>query len=752
MKGFVQCRKIITLFFLLTVVCLLGPIAAFAAINVDGRIDEPEWATAQRFKDFAVVDPYTLEKPPLATEAMVSSTPDGLAIAFICEQPKKEDRIHTVTQRDAQNFDADSVSLMIDFDGTQQFAYEFSVSLSDSYRDGTITQENQCKYDWDGVWKHAVNEEQDRWTVEMLIPWSTATMRDGSGEKRKMGICFQRQMQSTNQRYSFPSASSMRPHFISDFSVIEATNYSSRNLDITPYGTVLSDLVKHDIKKKAGLDLLWKPSGKLNIIGTYNPDFGTVESDDLVINFSAIETVFNEKRPFFIENQRIFDEPDAMDRVFYTRRIGGPSDRDRRPSNIQYALKAIGSTDTLNYGFFTAREEGETGRSYYAGRLLFPRDNWTVGLLTTYTERPFLDRTALVNCFEYTLSLGDAASIKGILLGSNIETPGDTHNGFGTWNTISFATKDFRWSYNMTVIHFDNKLDINDMGYSQRNNFDLIMMRPSYNQLNFSQDSDIASINWSSNMVIQRNTEGYRFPFTMSFGPMVKMKSGTQINGQIGFNTSGYDDLISRGNGVVLLNKRWNGNISYNTPRRNAWSKSIQLQTFQEGINGWGMGVNGVATWYPNEALNINLSLSPQWSNDWLKWMQGNQFGSFTRHQITGGISMNWFPADGHEVRLKTQWYTVNAEAMQSYQLGARGRLVAENTAIRDFASSSFALQLRYRYELAPMSDLWFCYSRGGFDNIVDPDQSTVGLLGDSTKLRSSDQLLLKLSYRFRIF
>ena len=208
-----------------------------------------------------------------------------------------------------------------------------------------------------------------------------------------------------------------------------------------------------------------------------------------------------------------------MDRVFYTRRIGGPSDRDRRPSNIQYALKAIGSTDTLNYGFFTAREEGETGRSYYAGRLLFPRDNWSVGLLTTYTERPFLDRTALVNCFEYTLSLGDAASIKGILLGSSIETPGDTHNGFGTWNTISFATKDFRWSYNMTVIHFDNKLDINDMGYSQRNNFDLIMMRPSYNQLNFSQDSDIASINWSSNMVITEKHGGISFPLYNEFRP-----------------------------------------------------------------------------------------------------------------------------------------------------------------------------------------------------------------------------------------
>lgn len=752
MNGFLKCKKIITLLFLLTVACVSGPFAASAAINVDGRIDEPEWATAQKFKDFAVVDPYTLEKPPLATEAVVLSTPEGLAVAFICEQPKKEDRTHTVTQRDAQNFDADSVSLMIDFDGAQQFAYEFSVSISDSYRDGTITQENQCKYDWDGMWKHAVNEGKDQWTVEMLIPWSIATMRDGLGEKRKMGICFQRQMQATNQKYSFPSASSMRPHFISDFSVIEVANYSSKELDITPYGTVLSDLVKHDTTKKAGLDLLWKPSGKLNIIGTYNPDFGTVESDDLVINFSAIETVFNEKRPFFIENQRIFDEPDAMDKVFYTRRIGGPSDKDRTPSNIQYALKAIGSTDTLNYGFFTAREEGEASRSYYAGRLLFPRDDWSVGLLTTYTERPFLDRTALVNCLEYTLSLDDAVSIKGILLGSSIETNGDKRNGFGAWDTISFATKDFRWSYNMTLIHFDNKLDLNDMGYFQRNNFEMIMMRPSYNQLNFPQDSDIASISWSSNMVIQRNTDGYRFPTTVSFSPMVKMKSGTQINGQIGFSTSGYDDLISRGNGVVLLNKRRNGSISYNTPRRNAWSKSLQLQTFQEGISGWGMGLQGNATWYPSESLNINLSMSPQCSNDWLKWMQGNQLGNFSRHQITGGISVNWFPADKHEVWLKTQWYTVKAEALQSYHIGARGRLVADNTLLQDFATSSFALQLRYRYELAPMSDLWFCYSRGGFTNIVNPDRSTLELLGDGTKLRDSDQLLLKLSYRFRVF
>jgi hypothetical protein len=177
--------KINTLSFLMAL--LLFPLSAVAAITVDGRLDEPEWTSAQRFKDFVVVDPLTLEKPSHSTEALVISTPEGLAVAFISEQPNDENHTHTLTQRDALNFDADSVSLMIDFDGKKQFAYEFSVSISDSYRDGTIIQENVSNYDWDGVWKHAVHQDQDQWTVEILLPWSIVSMRESSGGKRQIG-------------------------------------------------------------------------------------------------------------------------------------------------------------------------------------------------------------------------------------------------------------------------------------------------------------------------------------------------------------------------------------------------------------------------------------------------------------------------------------------------------------------------------------------------------------------------------------
>ena len=38
-----------------------------------------------------------------------------------------------------------------------------------------------------------------------------------------------------------------------------------------------------------------------------NPDFGQVEVDPAVINLTAFETFFEERRPFFVEGARIFD-------------------------------------------------------------------------------------------------------------------------------------------------------------------------------------------------------------------------------------------------------------------------------------------------------------------------------------------------------------------------------------------------------------------------------------------------------------
>ena len=47
-------------------------------------------------------------------------------------------------------------------------------------------------------------------------------------------------------------------------------------------------------------------SSNLTVDATINPDFGQVEVDPAVVNLTAFETFFPEKRAFFLEGAQIF--------------------------------------------------------------------------------------------------------------------------------------------------------------------------------------------------------------------------------------------------------------------------------------------------------------------------------------------------------------------------------------------------------------------------------------------------------------
>jgi hypothetical protein len=746
--GYGTRRKAI-LILLLLIALFIIPISAFAALNIDGILDEPDWEDAQIFRDFVVINPLTYDTPRLATKAHLLSTPEGIAVAFICEQPADEPRTRTISQRDAMLFDSDYVTLMIDFDGTGKIAYEFSVSISGSYRDGVNSGEIFANYDWDGLWEHAVNEDPYQWTVEIMLPWSIAVMREGDGESRILGVSFQRSLYFRSETFAFPEASPDRARYISEFAKVRIVGYSDQDFDLWPYVTVLSDLVRDSIKGKAGIDLFWKPSNRFQVTGTLNPDFGQVESDDLVIDFSATEVFFSDKRPFFTENQSIFQlSIPIMYNIFYTRRIGGPSDDSGRASNIDAAVKIIGSAGYLDYGFFAAQEADDAGRSFYAGRLVLPAENWSLGAMSTYVERPFLDRTALVNVIDYDVMWGESLRLEGKILSSDIDSSLEEDSGYGIYANLAYNPSE-HWNLTTTLTRYNDRLDINDMGYMGRNNFEEFFFSGSWVQTDFPEDSRSASVSWSLRTVIGQNTDGDKFPIVLDFSRREKLNSGANITLAIEYESDGYDDLVSRGNGLVRLNERWDANMSYRSPRRGSWAKNFNLMLFQEGIEDWGVGLRTGATWFYRNNLNIDFSVSPRWSRDWLIWVQGDQLASFNKRQVTGEIGASWFPAEDHEIRLRTQWYVINADAEQGYRIGPGGRLVASNDPINSFSMINFGLQLRYKYEIAPLSDFYFVYSRGGIDRVENSEQSTLSLLGESTGLRNADQILIKLRYRF---
>jgi hypothetical protein len=331
---------------------------------------------------------------------------------------------------------------------------------------------------------------------------------------------------------------------------------------------------------------------------------------------------------------------------------------------------------------------------------------------------------------------------------SRVDDTKGEKTGYGTYVSLSYKPSD-NFMYMSTYSAYNDKLDFNDMGYMARNNWSEGFVSGEWRQTDFPENSRTASVTWSLRLVRSNTYNGVRLPSSFVFGRMQKMRSGSDIQAQINCFFPGYDDLLSRGNGLVYLNRRLNSNVSYSTPRRGAWRKSLNLKIFQEGYDDWGIGLDSSLSFYPHENVTVDFNLKPLWSRDWLIWMKGNQLASFSRRQVSTDIGMTWFPAERNELRLRAQCVVINADLEQAFRIGPNARLVPGNDIINDFAAINFGLQFRYKYEIAPMSEFYLVYSRGGLDRLDKPDESTLGLLSSSVSLRTSDQILAKLRYRF---
>ena len=179
----------------------------------------------------------------------------------------------------------------------------------------------------------------------------------------------------------------------------------SSRLEIMPYALGQLDTYKKDANNpftqdgktwggKIGLDAKIGLSSNFTLDLTVNPDFGQVESDPSVMNLSAFETFYEEKRPFFLEGKTIFNYDFDDLSLFYSRRIGHTPSYTVSPEDSPYseapenttildAVKLSGKTaDGLSVGLIqslTANEyakidDGEGNR-----------DKITVEPMTNYT-------------------------------------------------------------------------------------------------------------------------------------------------------------------------------------------------------------------------------------------------------------------------------------------------------------------------------------------------------------------------------
>ncbi len=719
------------------------------AVQIDGRIAADEWLEARHVTDFRKVQPLNGEPATLATEAWILATPEGLAVAFRNTQPPSVPRTLQRVQRDFEE-QVDRVNVIVDFDGDHRTGYDFTISNTDGISDSIVTNENIFNSDWDGNWQHAVSSDEEGWTVEVLIPWHIAPMRDAD-TKRTLGVYVDRVVGSTGERVAWPLASFERPRFMSDFAAIEVSNYSQSLLAITPYMSGLYDAVGKSSDGDAGVDVFWKPNGQTQLTATVNPDFGQVESDDLVVNFSATETFISDKRPFFTENQGIFEftTPSDFSQLLYTRRVGGPADDGVGAGDIVAALKLNGSLGTVKYGLFGADEAESVGRTFAAARLVRDFSKQNLGLMATWVDHPYLERQATVVGVDHDWRPTSRWNVRTRLFGSDIDESGDSSRDTGATVWADYEM-DHGWRQQVIAMHFGNHLEINDAGYLSRNSVNYLHWQVNRRFTELPAESRYASKDWRGRVSTDYNDHGQLMGHQLRISRESRLRNGSYEYGQVNINSAGYDDLLTRGNGVLWLPPNFNTFFEYERPRIGSWAYEVELEVLSGGLSGndqIGYWFNIEPRYFISDSFNVYLGVENSHTPDWLVWQFDNLIGSFESRETDLNAGFTWNVANRHELRLKLQAIGLSARLRQAYRVQG-GEAIPTDEPVDDFSVETLGVQLRYRFEFRPLSYLYVVYGRGGYRQEPVADDAA-SLVNDSFELRDDEQLLVKFSYRF---
>jgi hypothetical protein len=751
---------------LLWIALLCAVSAPALAITVDGHIDAAEWAGAQHVTDFRLTQPLSRAPSPYPTEAWILATPQGLAVAFRNTQPANIPRTRQVVPRDAGG-PYDRVNLYVDFDGDGRVGYNFMVMLSDSIQDETITNENQFSTDWDGVWQHAVSEDAGTWSVEMLIPWYIAPMKNGHDGKRAIAVQLDRVVGSTGERMGWPAIFGGESRFLSAFTRMDIPEYSQALLAVTPYVSGLYDNIRSEGHFDTGADVFWKPNGRFQLSATLNPDFGQVESDQLVVNFSAVETFFSDKRPFFTENQGFFNVPfgsrNTADQLIYTRRVGGLADDGSGSGDVTAAAKVNGSIGAFNYGAFVASEADDVGRDFYALRGTRDFGRQGIGVMVTRVDRPFLDRQATVYEFDHRWNPNPSLSVRTTLVESDIRQAGNASRDSGGQVQVDYDMGN-TWRQQLFALHLGDGLQLNDFGYLERNNYNYARYQLSHRVTSLPATSSYASHDFAYAVSRRVNDDGVKLADAWSFDLTSDLRNGGNDFLEIAGYTPGHDDLVTRGNGVVDVPAKLYVFYEQFTPRKHHWSLYWHGRYAAEGLGGPRKGALELdfnPTYFVNDNLSIYGELFAQRNPDLLLWCpvggspcasggSGDLLGTYRANLLQLNAGVQWTISSKQELRLKLETIALDARARQAWQVAPDGTPVATNDPVSDFSLRNLGFQIRYRYELAPLSNLYIAYVRGGF-GFENQSQDVAPLLGDAFSLRDSEQLLVKLSYRFEL-
>ena len=375
-----------------------GAVAVHASTPpvIDGKDDDAVWRDAPAITAFTQWQPTEDRAPRFRTEAKVAYDAANLFVFVRAFDPHPDSIIRLLERRDTFT-PSDMIWLFVDSYHDRRTGYEFGVNAAGVKIDQAIYNDGNEDGAWDAVWDVATRIDSLGWTAEFRVPLSQ--MHYSTDREHTFGFTIDRDIYRYNEREAWPAIHQSKAGFVSQFGSLSGLDdlEPPRRLEATPYlvtknASQISDN-RYVARSNATLggDFKYRVASNLTLDGTINPDFGQVEADPAVLNLSAYESFFDERRPFFVAGRGLFRFDVNCNQVncsneglYYSRRIGRTPQLagtygdtvPSQPTTILGATKLLGQfRNGLNFGVLDAVTE----RASSLGDTTFePTTNFTV--------------------------------------------------------------------------------------------------------------------------------------------------------------------------------------------------------------------------------------------------------------------------------------------------------------------------------------------------------------------------------------
>lgn len=287
-------------------------------IVLDGKLDEPDWQAATPAKDFRQAQPNEGQPATQRTEVRFLYDEDALYVGARMYDTEGAAGVRTRLARRDNIPNADYIELIFDTFHDHLGRVEFQVNPSGVKEDSYGPNGSNLDPSWDAVWDVKTQVDSLGWTAEFRIP--LGQLRYPRDSVQTWGLQVWRgegRLNEVSQWAFWHLNETGGPSKFGHLEGLRLTRGPDRG-EVLPYlvgrstnepGIAATDPFNRSraYDTRVGGDFKYLVSSSLTLTGTVNPDFGQVEVDPAVVNLSAFETYFQEKRPFFVEGGGLFD-------------------------------------------------------------------------------------------------------------------------------------------------------------------------------------------------------------------------------------------------------------------------------------------------------------------------------------------------------------------------------------------------------------------------------------------------------------